>query len=124
MYSKLTIDHFLHPQNVGAMPDADAAAQCINPDCGDVAQIFIKVTDGVLSEVTFLAQGCGAAVACASMTTLLAKGKSPQEARKIDRETVANALGGIPPSKVRCSLIAPDALQAALKDYLQRHPGR
>ena len=112
--------HFMDPRNVGEIPDADGVGTVGNPVCGDLMTMYIKVKDNRLEDVKFKTFGCGAAIATSSMTTELAKGKTLEEALKITRSDVAEALDGLPPVKMHCSNLAADALTAAIKDYLKK----
>ena len=117
MYSEKVMDHFAHPRNVGEIPDADGIGKVGNPQCGDVMWLYIKVKDGILTDIKFKTFGCGAAIATSSMITELAKGKTVEEAKKISRQDVADSLEGLPPTKMHCSNLAADALREAIKDY-------
>lgn len=120
MYSEKVMDHFKNPRNVGEIPDADGLGTVGNPVCGDVMTMSIKVKDNKLVDVKFKTFGCGAAIATSSMITELAKGKTLEEALKITRGNVADALEGLPPIKMHCSNLAADALHAAIQDYLNK----
>ena len=120
MYSEKVLDHFKNPRNVGEIPDADGVGTVGNPVCGDMMTIYIKVKDDRIEDIKFKTFGCGAAIATSSMTTEMAKGKTLEEALKITRQDVADALGGLPPVKMHCSNLAADALHAAIKDYLEK----
>ena len=117
MYSDKVMDHFANPRNVGEIPDADGIGKVGNPQCGDVMWLYIKVKDGIITDIKFKTFGCGAAIATSSMITELAKGKTLEEARSISRKDVADALEGLPPVKMHCSNLAADALLEAIKDY-------
>lgn len=117
MYSEKVMEHFANPRNVGEIPDADGIGKVGNPQCGDVMWLYIKVKDGILTDIKFKTFGCGAAIATSSMITELAKGKTIEEAKKISRQDVASELGGLPPVKMHCSNLAADALHEAIKDY-------
>ena len=117
MYSEKVMDHFRNPRNMGEIPDADGVGIVGNPVCGDMMTIYIKVKEDRIADVKFKTYGCGAAVATSSMVTELAKGKTLDEAVKITRGDVANALEGLPPIKMHCSNLAADALRAAIEDY-------
>ncbi len=117
MYSEKVMDHFANPRNVGEIPDADGIGKVGNPQCGDVMWLYIKVKDGILTDIKFKTFGCGAAIATSSMITELAKGKTIEEAKKISRQDVADSLEGLPPTKMHCSNLAADALKEAIKDY-------
>ena len=117
IFSDKTIEHFMQPQNVGYMEDADAVGISGEPGCGDSLAIFIKVQDNVISEISFLVFGCVAAVASSSMTTELAKGKTLEEAAKISDTDIVAALGGLPEHKLHCSVLGASALQNAIANY-------
>jgi len=120
MYSDLVMDHFSAPRNVGEIEDADGVGRIGSADCGDVIRLTIKVGDGRITDVKFKAFGCGAAVATSSMATELVKGATLDEALAVTNQTVADALGGLPPQKMHCSNLAADALHLAIEDYLAR----
>lgn len=117
MYSERVMEHFRNPRNMGEIPDADGIGTVGNPVCGDMMTIYIKVKDHRIANIKFKTYGCGAAIATSSMTTELAKGKTLEEAMKISRGDVADALDGLPPVKMHCSNLAADALHAAIEDY-------
>jgi len=117
MYSDKVLDHFTNPRNVGEIPDADGIGKVGNPVCGDVMFIYIKVKNDIITDIKFKTLGCGAAIATSSMITEMAKGKTLEEARKISRGDVAEALEGLPPQKMHCSNLAADGLKAAIEDY-------
>jgi nitrogen fixation NifU-like protein len=114
------MEHFRNPRNVGTIENPDGVGRVGNPVCGDLMEIQIKVENGILTDVKFRTFGCGAAIATSSMITELAKGKTLEEALKITRGDVADALEGLPPIKMHCSNLAADALHAAIKDYYKR----
>jgi len=120
MYSEKVLDHFKNPRNVGELKDADAEGTVGNPVCGDMMTMYIKVKDDRIEDVKFKTFGCGAAIATSSMTTELAKGKTLDEAMKITRADVAEALDGLPPVKMHCSNLAADALHEAIKSYKEK----
>ena len=120
-YSEKVMDHFMNPRNVGVMPDADGVGEVGNAKCGDIMKIFIKVKDNIITDISFQTFGCGAAIATSSMAIELAKGKSVQEALELTNLAVAEALDGLPPVKVHCSLLAEEAIHAALWDYAEKH---
>ncbi len=119
-YSEKVMEHFANPRNVGEIKDADGLGKVGNPVCGDLMWIYIKVKDNRLEDVKFKTFGCGAAIATSSMITEMAKGKTLEEALKITRSDVADALDGLPPIKMHCSNLAADGLHAAIKDYLEK----
>ena len=117
VYSDKVMDHFTNPRNVGEIEDADGIGKVGNPQCGDVMWLYIKVDKDIITDIKFKTFGCGAAIATSSMITELAKGKTLEEAKKISRGDVADALNGLPPVKMHCSNLAADALLEAIKDY-------
>ena len=122
MYSSKVMDHFSNPRNVGELPDADGVGEVGNAKCGDIMKIFLKVEHGIIEDVKFQTFGCGAAIATSSMVTEMVKGKSLEEALRVSNEAVAEALDGLPPVKMHCSNLAADAVHAAIKDYMDKHP--
>jgi nitrogen fixation NifU-like protein len=120
MYSEKVLEHFRDPKNVGELDDADGEGSVGNPVCGDMMTMYIKVEDEKIKDIKFKTFGCGAAIATSSMTTELAKGKTLDEALKISKKDVAEALDGLPPVKMHCSNLAADALHEAIKDYRKR----
>ena len=120
-YSENVMDHFMNPRNVGVMPDADGVGEVGNAKCGDIMKMYIRVEDGRIADVKFKTFGCGAAVATSSMATELVKGKTIQEALEVTNKAVMEALDGLPPVKVHCSLLAEEAIHAALWDYAEKH---
>jgi len=119
-YNEIVRDHFLHPRNMGEIEDADAIGEAGNPVCGDMMRLYLKIAGGVIVDAKFKTFGCGAAIAASSMATELIKGRTLEEALKISNEVVNEALGGLPPSKRHCSLLAEEALRAAMEDYRRR----
>lgn len=124
MYSQKVIEHFQSPQNVGEIKDADGVGTVGNPSCGDIMKMYIKVENNVIVDIKFQTFGCGAAIATSSITTEMAKGKTIDEAIKLTRNDVADALGGLPPIKMHCSNLATDALAAAIEDYRAKQSGK
>jgi len=120
MYSEKMMEHFRHPKNMGEIENPDGVGSVGNPVCGDLMSIYIKVKDNRLEDVKFKTFGCAAAIATSSMITEMAKGKTIDEALKINRNNVADALDGLPPIKMHCSNLAADGLHAAIKDYLSK----
>lgn len=120
-YTDTVIDHFENPRNMGEMEGADGTAQVGNPTCGDVTKIFLKIENDRIVDVKFKTFGCAAAIASSSMTTELIKGKTLDEALKLTNETVAQELGGLPAAKQHCSVMAEEALRAAIEDYRKKH---
>lgn len=120
MYSAKVMEHFQNPRNVGEIEDADGVGEIGNPVCGDIMALYIKVKDDRIVDAKFKTFGCGAAIATSSMVTELVKGKTLNEAERISRNTVAEALDGLPPIKMHCSNLAADALHKAIEDYRNR----
>ena len=120
MYSEKVMDHFAHPRNVGEIPDADGVGEVGNAKCGDVMKMFLKIDGNVITDVKFKTFGCGAAIATSSMATELIKGKSIDEALQLTNKAVVEALDGLPPVKLHCSVLAEQAVKAALADYYRR----
>ena len=119
-YSEKVMDHFLHPRNVGEIPEASGVGNVGNPVCGDVMRMYIKVENDVIVDAKFKTFGCGAAISTSSIMTEMVKGKTIEEALKISNKAVAEALGGLPPVKLHCSVLAEQALRAALADYYKK----
>lgn len=117
MYSDLVLEHFTNPRNVGSIPDADGAGVAGSAGCGDVIRIFVKVRSNRVEDVKFQTFGCGTAIAASSMVTELVKGRTVEEARALTSEEVAQAPGGLPPDKMRCSNLAAEAVHGALDEY-------
>ena len=122
MYSEKVMDHFENPRNVGELPDANGVGTVGNAKCGDIMRMFLKVENGVIQDVKFKTFGCGAAIATSSMATEMVKGKTIKEALQLTNKAVAEALDGLPPVKMHCSLLAEEAIHAAVEDYLKNHP--
>jgi nitrogen fixation NifU-like protein len=118
LYSEKVMEHFKNPRNVGEMEDPDGVGHVGDPVCGDVMELYIKVNDGVIVDAKFKTFGCAAAIATSSMVTEMVKEKSVEEALKISNKAVVEALDGLPPAKVHCSVLAEDALKAAIEGYL------
>jgi len=119
-YSEKVMDHFMHPRNVGEIPDASGVGTVGNPVCGDIMKMFIKVENDIIVDAKFKTFGCGAAISTSSMVTEMVKGKTIDEALKISNKAVAEALGGLPPIKMHCSVLAEEALKSALADYYRK----
>lgn len=119
-YSDKVIDHFMNPRNVGVIEDADGVGRAGNPVCGDLMEMSIKIEDDVIEDIKFRTFGCGAAIATSSMATELIKGKSIDEALEISNRAIAEALDGLPPIKMHCSVLAAEALRSTLADYYTR----
>lgn len=123
MYSEKVLDHFSHPRNVGEIVNADGIGEVGNAKCGDIMKVFLKVENGVIEDVKFQTFGCGAAIATSSMATEMVKGKTLEEALKVTNKAVAEALDGLPAPKIHCSLLAEEAIHAAIDDYMKKHQG-
>ena len=119
-YTDKVMDHFIHPRNVGEIPDASGVGNVGNPVCGDVMRMYIKVENNVIVDAKFKTFGCGAAISTSSMVTEMVKGKTIEEALVISNKAVAEALGGLPAVKLHCSVLAEQALRAALVDYYKK----
>ena len=120
-YSAKVMEHFSNPHNVGEIKDADGVGEVGNPKCGDIMRMYIKVDNDVITDVKFMTFGCGAAIATSSMATEMVKGKSIDEALQLTNKAVAEALDGLPPVKMHCSLLAEQALKEALEDYFKKN---
>ena len=116
-YSQKAMEHFMNPHNMGDMPDADGVGTVGNPVCGDLMMIFLKIENNRIVDARFKTFGCGAAIATSSMVTDLVKGKTIEEALAVTNKTVAQALDGLPPIKMHCSVLAEEGIQAAIEDY-------
>lgn len=116
-YSEIVMDHFANPRNMGDMDDPSAVGNVGNPACGDMMRLYLKIEDGVIVDAKFKTFGCGAAIASSSMLTEMLKGKTLEEAMQISNEEVVNALGGLPQAKIHCSVMAEEALKAAMNDF-------
>ncbi|MBL0058731.1 MAG: iron-sulfur cluster assembly scaffold protein [Elusimicrobia bacterium] len=114
MYSATVMDHFQNPRNVGELPDADAVGKAGSPTCGDILRLYLKIENGRVARATFKTFGCGAAIAASSILTTMALGKTVPQLRTITNLQVAEALGGLPPMKMHCSVLAEQALASAL----------
>lgn len=119
-YSEKVMDHFMNPRNVGVIEDADGVGRTGNPVCGDLMEMSIKIHDNVITDIKFRTFGCGAAIATSSMATEMIKNKTIDEALEISNRAIAEALDGLPPVKMHCSVLAADALRASLADYYSR----
>jgi len=121
LYSEKVMDHFLHPRNMGELPEANGEATVGNKICGDVMKMFIKVKGGqgeeTIEDVKFQTLGCGAAIATSSMATEMIKGKPVKDALELTNKAIAEALGGLPPAKMHCSVLAAEAVKKAVEDY-------
>ena len=119
-YSDKVMDHFNNPRNVGEIPDASGIGNVGNPVCGDIMRMYIKVENNIIVDAKFKTYGCGAAIATSSMITEIVKGKTIEEALQVSNKAVAEALGGLPPVKMHCSVLAADALKQAIENYRRK----
>ena len=120
LYSEKVMDHFQNPRNVGKMEDADGVGEVGNAKCGDIMKMYIKVEDDIITDVKFNTFGCGSAIATSSMATEMIKGKSIDEALELSNKSVVEALDGLPTNKIHCSVLAEEAVKAAIEDYRSR----
>ena len=121
LYSDKVMDHFQNPRNVGKLDDADGIGEVGNAKCGDIMRMYIKVDDGIITDCKFNTFGCGSAIATSSMATELIKGKSVKEALTLSNQAVVDALDGLPPQKIHCSVLAEEAVRAAIQDYYDKN---
>ena len=121
LYSKTVMDHFMHPRNVGEIPDADGVGEVGNAKCGDIMKIYLKIADNTVNDVKFETFGCGSAIASSSMATEMIKGKPIDQVMKLTNQAVVKALEGLPAQKLHCSVLAEEAVKAALKDYYDKN---
>ena len=122
LYSDKVMDHFRNPRNVGVIEDADAVGEVGNAKCGDIMKMYLKIENDTVADVKFETFGCGSAIASSSMATELIKGKKLDEVRELTNKAVAEALDGLPAYKMHCSVLAEEAIKAALDDYYRKHP--
>ena len=121
LYSEKVMDHFTHPRNVGVIENADGVGEVGNAKCGDIMRIYLKIQDGIVEDVKFETFGCGSAIASSSMATEMIKGKPLSEALLLTNKAVAEALDGLPAHKMHCSVLAEEAVKAAVKDYYDKN---
>ena len=121
LYSEKVMDHFLHPRNVGQIDDADGVGEVGNVKCGDIMKIFLKIDNDVVTDVKFQTFGCGSAIATSSMATEMIKGKPLADALQLSNRAVVEALDGLPAQKIHCSVLAEQAIKAAVQDYYEKH---
>ena len=121
LYSEKVMDHFTNPRNVGEIPDADGIGEVGNAKCGDIMKIYLKVENGVISDVKFETFGCGSAIASSSMATEMVKGKTLDEALALTNKQVVDALDGLPAHKLHCSVLAEEAIKSAIQDYYEKN---
>lgn len=122
LYNQTVMDHFMNPRNMGDLKDADGVGEVGAAACGDIMKISLKIKDGKIEDARFKTFGCGSAIASSSMATELIKGRSIDEVMNFSNQEVVDALGGLPPVKIHCSVLAEEALKAALEDYMKKHP--
>lgn len=120
MYTDIVMEHFANPHNVGELPDANGIGEVGNAKCGDIMKMYLKIEDGIIRDVRFKTFGCGAAIATSSVATELIKGKSVEDALALSNKTVVEELGGLPEAKLHCSVLAEQAVKAAVSDYYKR----
>lgn len=121
LYSETVMDHFRNPRNLGTMEDADAVGEVGNAKCGDIMRIYLKIKDDIITDVKFITFGCGSAIASSSMATEMIKGKPVSEALQLSNKAVVEALEGLPVHKLHCSVLAEEAVKAAVKDYYDKN---
>lgn len=119
-YTEKVMDHFMNPHNVGVIENPSGYGKVGNPSCGDIMEIFIKVENDIITDVKFRTFGCASAIASSSVSTDLVKGKTIEEALKLTNKKVVEELGGLPPVKMHCSVLAEEAIQMAINDYLSK----
>ena len=122
LYNETVMEHFMNPRNMGDIKDADGVGEVGAAACGDIMKISLKIKDGKIEDARFKTFGCGSAIASSSMATELIKGRTIDEAMNFSNQEVVDALGGLPPVKIHCSVLAEEALKAALEDYVKKHP--
>jgi nitrogen fixation NifU-like protein len=120
LYNEKVIEHFTNPRNIGEIPDADGVAEVGSRQCGDIMKIYIKVENNVITDIKFKTFGCASAIASSSVMTEMVKGRTIEEALKLTNKEVVDELGGLPPAKVHCSVLAEEAIRAAIKDYMDK----
>lgn len=123
LYSDKVMDHFRNPRNVGVMEDANGIGEVGNAKCGDIMKIYLKIENDIIQDVKFETFGCGSAIASSSMATELIKGKPLEEALQLTNKAVTEALDGLPPQKIHCSVLAEEAIKGAIEDYYNRQKG-
>lgn len=121
LYSEKVMDHFKNPRNVGEIENADGIGEVGNAKCGDIMKMYLKIEDGVIVDIKFKTFGCGSAIATSSMATEMIKGKTVEEALQLSNRAVVEALDGLPPQKIHCSVLAEEAVKAAVKDYYDKN---
>lgn len=119
-YNEKVIEHYSNPRNVGEIPEASGVGEVGNPVCGDIMKMYLKIENGIITDVKFKTFGCGAAIATSSVSTELIKGKTVEDALKLTNKEVVNELGGLPPVKLHCSVLAEEAIKSAIADYYRK----
>ena len=119
-YNEKVIEHYSNPRNVGEIPDASGVGEVGNPVCGDIMKMYLKIENGIITDVKFKTFGCGAAIATSSVSTELIRGKTVEDALKLTNKEVVNELGGLPPVKLHCSVLAEEAIKSAIADYYRK----
>ncbi len=120
MYSEKVMDHFSNPRNVGEINNPDGVGEVGNAKCGDIMKVYLQIEDNIIKDVKFKTFGCGAAIATSSIATEMIKGKSLEEALQLTNKAVIDALDGLPPAKIHCSVLAEEAVKAAIEDYMKK----
>lgn len=120
MYSEKVMDHFSNPRNVGEIAEANGIGEVGNAKCGDIMKIYLQIEDNIIKDVKFKTFGCGAAIATSSIATEMIKGKTVEEALELTNKAVIEALDGLPPAKIHCSVLAEEAVKAAIEDYMEK----
>ncbi len=120
MYSDKVMDHFSNPRNVGELQEANGIGEVGNAKCGDIMKIYLQIEDNIIKDVKFKTFGCGAAIATSSIATEMIKGKTVEEALQLTNKAVVEALDGLPPAKIHCSVLAEEAVKAAIEDYMKK----
>ena len=121
LYSDKVLEHFANPHNVGEIPDADGVGEVGNAKCGDIMKMYLKIEDGIIKDVKFKTYGCGSAIATSSIATEMIKGQPVSKALELSNKAVVEALGGLPAHKIHCSVLAEEAVKAAVKDYYDKN---
>lgn len=121
MYTEKVMDHFLNPRNMGEIPDADAIGEVGNAKCGDIMKMYLKIDNNIITDIKFKTFGCASAIATSSIATEMIKGKSIDEALKISNKAVVEELGGLPAHKIHCSVLAEQAVKAAIADFYKKN---
>ncbi len=123
MYNETVMEHFTNPRNVGEIEDADGVGEVGSPQCGDIMKIFLRIEDNIIKDIKFKTFGCASAIASSSIMTEMVKGKTIEEALSLTNRDVVDALGGLPAPKVHCSVLAEEAIRAAIEDYRKKSEG-